>query len=73
MGAKRMARQAKLSTKADVCIIETLEFLDEDMRREGEIISRTLKLSGKHPHYSYVRSTQELQAFTAALSGALCP
>jgi hypothetical protein len=51
------------TTTANVCIVETLGFFDEDARREGEVISRTLKLSGKRPHYSYVRSSEELQAF----------
>jgi hypothetical protein len=53
----------KSSTTANVCIVETLGFFDEDARREGEVISRTLRLSGKRSHYSYVRSTEELQAF----------
>lgn len=63
MATKRRTGLKRPSTQADVCIVETLEFLDEDTRREGEIISRTLKLSGKHPHYSYVRSSEELEAF----------
>jgi hypothetical protein len=50
-------------TDAEVCIVESLDFFDERERKEGEIISRTLRLTGKSPHYSYVRSRLELEAF----------
>ena len=50
-------------TKSNVCIVESLDFMDEDARREGEIISRTLKMSGKRPYYVYIRSRDELEAF----------
>jgi len=50
-------------TNPTVCIVESLEFLQEDTLREGEIISRTLRLSGKQSHYSYLRSRDELEAF----------
>jgi hypothetical protein len=50
-------------TTANVCILESLGFMDEDAYREGEIISRTLKMSGKRPYYVYVRSRDELKAF----------
>ena len=53
----------KKKTEAAVCIVESLNFLDEDTRKEGEIISRTLTMSGKDSHYSYVRTTAELKAF----------
>jgi hypothetical protein len=43
--------------------VESLEFFDEDTRKEGEIISRTLRLSGKSTHYSYLRSRDEFEAF----------
>jgi hypothetical protein len=46
-----------------VCITESLEFFDEDARKEGEIISRTLRLSGRKAHYSYVRTRDEFEAF----------
>ena len=52
-----------VSTNAEVCIIESLGFFDEQDRREGEIIYRSLKMTGKSPHYIYVRSRQELEAF----------
>jgi hypothetical protein len=52
------ANQLKPLTTANVCIVESLGFFDEDLRREGEIISRTLRLSGKRPYYSYVRSSE---------------
>jgi len=51
------------STAAEVCIVESLGFFDETDRKEGEIVARTLKLTGKSPHYSYVRSRAELEAF----------
>ncbi|MBL8599940.1 MAG: hypothetical protein JNL14_19560 [Devosia sp.] len=46
--------------KADVYIIESLH---EDDEREGEVISKTLRMSGKNPIYRYVRTAQELQHF----------
>src|ERR1700712_2751673 len=54
---------SKMKTKATVCIVESLDFFDEDTRKEGEIISRTLRLSGKRTHYSYLRTPEEFQAF----------
>lgn len=54
-----------MSTKATVCFLESLGFLEEATHREGEIISRTLKLSGKRSDYVYVRSKAELAAFAA--------
>jgi hypothetical protein len=51
------------TTTASVCIVESLNFLEEDTFKEGEIISRTLRLSGKLPHYSYIRTRDELEAF----------
>lgn len=52
-----------VDTDAEVCIVESLNFLDEPLPREGEIIARTLQLSGKRPHYTYVRSRLELERF----------
>lgn len=53
----------KVSTKANVCIVESLGFLEETAHKEGEIISRTLTLSGKRPSYTYVRSREDFEAF----------
>lgn len=50
-------------TTATVCIVESLELLQEDTLREGEIIARTLRLSGKQTHYTYLRSNRELEIF----------
>jgi len=50
-------------TKATVWIVESLEFSDENRRKEGEIISRTLGLSGKRTEYTYLRTRKELEAF----------
>jgi hypothetical protein len=36
--------------------------MDEDSRKEGEVIYRTLKMSGKNPYYVYIRSRNELKA-----------
>jgi len=55
--------QEPKSTTPTLCIVESLGFLEEDTHREGEIISRTLRLSGKTTHYSYLRSCEELKAF----------
>jgi hypothetical protein len=43
--------------------MESIEFLQEDTLREGEIISRTLRLSNKPSSYVYLRSRSELEAF----------
>lgn len=50
-------------TNATVCIVESLEFLQENSHREGEIIGRTLRLSEKPASYAYVRTRAELEAF----------
>jgi len=52
-----------VSTKANVCIVESLGFLEETIHKEGEIIFRTLQLSGKRPSYTYVRSREDFEAF----------
>lgn len=52
-----------MGTKPTVCFIESLGFLEEETHREGEIISRTLRLSNKRSAYVYVRSKEELAAF----------
>jgi len=58
-------RSAGKSTRPDVFIIESLNFEDEEHRREGEIISRALRLAGKDPIYHYVRTRRELEHFVA--------
>ena len=55
--------QQKHKTTPTVCIVESLEFLQEDSHREGEIIARTLRLSGKQTHYTYLRTVDELKVF----------
>jgi hypothetical protein len=49
-------------TKPTVCFVESLGFLEEQTHKEGEIIARTLQLSGKRSAYAYVRSKRELSA-----------
>lgn len=56
--------KTKHKTAASVCIVESLEFLQEDSHREGEIIARTLRLSEKKTHYTYLRSVDELKCFS---------
>jgi hypothetical protein len=52
----------KKVTKADVFIIESLEFDDEkDERFEGKFLSQILHLGGKKPRYYYIRTKKELQ------------
>jgi hypothetical protein len=58
-GMPKMTRK----TTPTVCIVESLEFLQEDSHREGEIIARTLRLSGKRTHYTYLRTVDELKVF----------
>ena len=55
--------QKKIKTTPDVCILESLNFMDEDSHREGEVVYRTLKMSGKNPYYVYIRSRDEMEAF----------
>ena len=50
------------ATRAQVFIIESMR-LDEEDHREGEVISRTLKMSVKEPRYEYIRTRQELDHF----------
>ena len=52
-----------LGTKAEVYIIESLGFDDEEHRKEGEIISKILRLSGNKPIYRYVRTKREFLHF----------
>jgi hypothetical protein len=56
------------STEAEVCIVESLNFLDEETRREGRILAQALTLSGKRPHYTYVRNSRELECFVEEFS-----
>lgn len=49
-------------TQPTVCIVESLNFLEEQTHREGEIISRTLQLSRKPTAYVYIRTVDELRA-----------
>jgi hypothetical protein len=58
-----MAKRKIKRTNPTVCIVESLNFLQEDTHKEGEIISRTLRLSAKDAHYTYLRSPQEMEAF----------
>jgi hypothetical protein len=51
-----------MATKPTVCFVESLKFLEEQTHKEGEIIARTLQLSGKRSAYAYVRSKRELTA-----------
>ena len=51
-----------MSTKPTVCIVESLGFLEEQSHREGEIISQTLRLSGKPSAYVYIKDPAELKA-----------
>lgn len=50
-------------TKATVWIVESLEFSDENSHKEGEIISRTLRMSGKRSDYTYLRTGKEFETF----------
>lgn len=53
-----------------VCIVESLGFLEEQSLREGEIISRTLQLSGKRSAYAYIKSVPELMAVANEFGGS---
>jgi hypothetical protein len=58
-----MVRKKAKRTTPTVCIVESLDFLQEGSLKEGEIISRTLRLSEKPAHYTYLRSSDEMKAF----------
>jgi hypothetical protein len=58
-----MVKRGEARTKATIWIVESLGFGDENTRKEGEIISRTLRMSGKRTDYTYLRSRDELEAF----------
>ncbi|MHC2019983.1 hypothetical protein [Methylobacterium sp. CM6247] len=51
-----------MPTNPTVCIVESLGFLEEQSHCEGNIISRTLQLSGKRSAYVYIKSIAELKA-----------
>lgn len=52
----------KRATKADVFIIESLKFDDEeDNRLEGRFLKQILHLGGKKPKYYYIRTKKELK------------
>ena len=51
-----------MSTKPTVCIVESLGFLEEQTLREGNVISRTLQMSGKRSPYVYVKNVEELKS-----------
>jgi len=56
-----MPKAAK--SKAEVFIIESLEFKDEVANRlEGKFLSQILHLGGKKPIYYYIRTIKELKA-----------
>ncbi len=50
-------------TKPEVFIIESLNFSEETDYREGEIIYRSLRMSGKKPRYHYIRTCDEFEHF----------
>jgi hypothetical protein len=53
----------KTKTRPELCIVESLSFLDGDALKEGDVIARTLRMSGKSPHYVSLRTRGEFGAF----------
>ncbi|MCW2390065.1 hypothetical protein M2333_003111 [Sphingobium sp. B11D3B] len=51
------------NTVPKLFIIESLDLEDEADHREGEVISRVLRMAGSKPIYRYVRTEQELIRF----------
>jgi hypothetical protein len=49
-------------SKAEVFIIESLTFEDEEAHCEGQIIAEILRLSGKECAYYYIRTKRELES-----------
>jgi hypothetical protein len=60
---ERLGHPPKKTKKATIWIVESLGFCDENARKEGEIISRTLQLSGKRTSYTYLRTRKEFETF----------
>jgi hypothetical protein len=58
-----MMRGGANSTKAEVFIIESLKFEEEQDYREGQMIAQALRMSLKEPQYRYVRTKTELAHF----------
>jgi hypothetical protein len=58
-----VAKKTKAKMKPTIWIVESLGFFDENAHKEGEIISRTLQLSGKRTSYTYLRTRKEFEAF----------
>lgn len=52
-------------SKAEVFIIESLKFKEEQDYREGEMIHRALRMFLKDPRYCYVRTVAEFKHFIA--------
>lgn len=50
-------------SKPEVFIIESLKFDEEQDYREGDMISRSLRMSLKNPLYHYVRTVTEFKHF----------
>jgi hypothetical protein len=53
----------QVQTRPTLCIVESLGFLQEERLSEGNIIARTLTLSGKQSSYVQLRSSNELGSF----------
>ena len=52
-----------MATKPEVFIVESLKFDEEEHYREGELIHRSLRMSGKNPLYHYIRTREEFEHF----------
>ena len=52
-----------MATKPEVFIVESLKFDEEKDYREGELIHRSLRMSGKSPLYCYIRTRTEFEHF----------
>lgn len=61
--SKQISVEVGILSKAEVFIIESLKFDEEEKYREGEMIYRSLRMSGKNPLYHYVRTVAELEHF----------
>lgn len=59
-------------TIPELYIIETLHVDDEQDRREGEFITKVLRISEKSPRYRYVRAAKELEHFAQKFGSSGC-
>jgi len=62
-----MARK-KANERHDVCIVESLDFLQRILSKKEKYLSDTAPV-GEARHYTYLRSSDEMKAFVRSSGG----